>query len=438
MNLTIVHLSLQLFCRSPYFSFSSANTESSVSLSNIFVKKSFHNFFRDSNNKNNIDLKIYSSGFHHFLAPVIYTESESTYIHKRFYTRTVLKHYQKYKIKKCLFTDCRTNLAYNGGAIICINAEIELQVRKSAFVNCYATTSGGSIYAVCKSIDTAMTCFEGSKTDNNGQSVVFESTLTLVEQVIVFDCGPETKSLSQTSLFRNGSVSIQNSNFSSNRPVTSECCVSLVSCEALNFRLNNIEKNNGNGLFYIFEGNELSCFEQCNVVNNSSPSESPPFVLLITTFTIRQFIFINNSFGKYFDIKKGNQIIVSNCKFDHNESIFENDNGIIAQNNCIFNQISAHTNHMTIPMTNKCFAYEGTDVTPSQTPKQTPPPSMTEFIVTPTAQPPLPTQTPIIWVPNGLFFVQYWLIIYASIITPIFILIHCITTKSTRSIRALN
>ena len=345
---------------------------------------------------------------------------------------------KKMKIMKCIFHEC-SSANENGGAIQCCSDDVGCFVQKSGFFDCFTLSSGGAIFASCNETELIMTCFYDTFANKSGQSVEINASIIMVDQMIIFNCGPEEKNSKRTASFIRGFTSIQNSNISSNRQVDRECGVSLVDCETLIFRLNMIEKHKGNGLFFVSYDNELSCFEQCNVVNNTTPVNSSAFTLVADGLLIRKFVFVGNSFSRYFSFEKGDRVTLNECKFDHDESGMDEKSSIL-QKNCKYKIKNIHLNNMTIPQTMKCFALNSPDSVPTTaTPTQSiaatesPSPSIEEVIAQTMTE-----TVPIEWMPKGMFFIQYWLILYAAIITPIFVIIHCVTTRSVRTIKALN
>ena len=350
----------------------------------------------------------------------------------------------KIKITRCIFYQCNNkNMNVSGGALLINNFNTTVAITRTGFIYCKSSLYGGAIYAVCNDIDMTLTCFEENRALKGAQSFYVNSGNFHCYQVIISECGLKLNPLSRTTLVYNSSVVMDNTNISSNRFVTSENGISLVDCGTTAFKLNYLANNCGNGLLFISSIDDSSSFELCNLINNTGPDDLPMIYVFAKYLVFRKFVISDNSFNTYLEMVHVDKLSFVLCKFDC--SMLKLGSSMqLNLKQCHFDLKDIKLNTINYPMQFRCYALGATDppelVLPTMTPLPAPGlarphpqpvpdyPEIPEYIPPPTFD----------WMPPGMVMKQYGLILFASIITPICIVIHCITTRGSRDIKALN
>ncbi|EAY20816.1 hypothetical protein TVAG_436400 [Trichomonas vaginalis G3] len=344
------------------------------------------------------------------------------------------------EIIQCVFSQIDSkNFSTNGGALLCENNETNAVIIRSGFIYCKSIQKGGCIYMNCKSVNISMTCFEDSRAMGGCQAFYLSASLIDLDDSIISECGMKKNDLvSTTTQFYKSPIRIQNSNVSCNRRVLFDCGLTFIECLHAELGFTSIANNLGNGLFN-FEFINPSKLNACNVINNSGSDASPMINLNIQNFVFQKVTFAKNSIPQFLEIINAKSILFSNCRFDL--SLLEiGSYEEIQITLCKFEQTNPNLNRLRDPLQFRCYALSATD----------PPELILEynphlvqkketFFAEPTKiDIDMNKEPEVNWMPPKMLAKQYGLILFTSIITPIFIVIHCITSKGSREIRALN
>ena len=432
-NISLIHLSINSLSHSPFIS--NSKDAFCIKKSNLF--NHFSSFYFSF--KSNIFFE--KTNFNHFLSVPIHIDSYRKQ-EKTFTEFTEFKGEDKVKIMRCIFYQCNNkNLNVSGGAILIKNMNTVLSVTRTGFIYCKSSLLAGAVYAQCNDIDMTLTCFEENRALEGGQSFYLSAFNIHFYQLIISECGLKLNPLKVTSLICNSSLQMDNTNISSNRFVKSENGISLVDCGHTTFKMNYMANNKGNGLIFIHNIAESSNFELCNIINNTGKDDLPMIYTRTKMLDFRKFIFINNKFPEFIEAEESGKITFVLCKFD--ASIETIGTCIqVFQKQCHFDLTNINLHTINYPMAFRCYALGATDPPELQLPTQTPVPApgiqryqtkseeqnIPEYIPPPTFN----------WMPPGMAARQYGLVLFASIVTPICIVIHCITTRASRDIQALH
>ena len=380
---------------------------------NIFSLKNINNFIFGQN----LNLKISNSQFKLYLNNLIFLnnliEKNLTINERKIYLKN------KIKIIKCSFFKCipiEKNI--NGGAIFIDNKEGSTLILKSIFSNCKSTGNGGSIYINNDLININMTCIEESRATLFGQSIYLISPTLSISEVLISNCGSKKKKGSYTTYLEKCEIDLIFCNISNNPEIQNFCGLNLIDSELIDFKFSTFNTNFGNGLIKIFNCDEGSSFQKINFINNTIGINNYFFNLKINGLIIKKCYFFNNDFENLTNNFNINFIL---CKFDFNNEYLIN----LSNSKCKF-EYNSFPPIITYQY-NQCSLKED---------------SINKIFIPNPTKSLLPTiyipPSTIDWVPEGMIIKEFGLLIFASIIIPIFLIIHCISSKDIRNIKALN
>ena len=432
MNISLIQLSLSSLSNSPFIS----NSKDSF----ILLKSTFSYHFSPLYFSKHPKAEFNKINFRHFLSVPVHVTSYKKN-EKTFTEFTEFKDEEKVKITKCIFYQCNNkNMNTSGGAIFIQNWNTSLSVMRTGFIYCKSSLMAGAVYACCNDIDMTMTCFEENRALKGAQSFYINAYNAHFYQAIISECGLKLNPLKITTFVYNSSFSMDNSNISSNRFVTNENGLSLIDCSYVSYKYNYMANNLGNGLLFISYIGETSNFELCNIINNTGTDDLPMIYVRTKLIDFRKFIFKENTFPMFIETDHSERITFVLCKFD--SSIETLGTCIeVTQKQCHFDLDNIKLHTINYPMPFRCYALGATDPPELAYPTQTPLPAPG---IQRHQKPPEPQLPPYIppptfnWMPPGMAARQYGLILFASIITPICVVIHCITTRGSRDIQAIN
>lgn len=431
MNISVISLSAKSLLSSPYF----MSSLSSSRKSNIFYKTNYFNSFSSFYKTYSTNSKFIQSRFHKILSPaVVISNYQQTFQTINQFTKVSDN---KIEISRCVFSDIENqDKSTNGGAILCDNQETIVNIERTGFIYCKCASKGGAVYFNCKNVNMTMSCFEENRALDGCQAYYIESPDISLDDMIISECGlKQNHMILKTSEVSQANVNIKTSNYSSNRKVLFEGGLSFRECVKADVQFTLFSNNLGNGLFHI-ETKEISRFDSCNVINNTGSESSPLLLLNVQKIDFNKITFAKNSIPTFLEIAKAHAILFSNCRFDTSLLDF----GYYEQIQitlCKFEQTNPNLVRIKDPLQFRCYALSATDPPDIFIPQILP--KKETFFAEPSKFEIPENKAPTFnWMPPGMLAKTYGLILFASIITPIFIVIHCITSKGSREIRALN
>jgi len=371
------------------------------------------------------------SKFDHFLESVLVLsqviEKKSKIVERREYSDDSVK------ILRCVFSECiNSDKGINGGAIFVENSNSIIMVVRSTFRSCRTMGNGGGIFAKCESILLNMTCYDNCRAALGDHSFFVSADNAVCSFSHIFECGYKKGKGPQTFSFNYADLVFEMNNVSSNKKSIYGTGLNFLNCTPVAFRLCHISNNIGNGLFRVLKCDENSKFDSCNIVNNSVYEESSLITFQGEELYLRKFLFFQNEFSQFYHVEEGSVIVFAQCKFDFEEQSIGS-NSVITIKKCKFDVSSVSIHSINGDSTIKCYNMGNNDIEISTILEKTP-----SLSIAPTPTPSAFISPTVNMIPPGMIFREYGLIIFAAIVIPIFIVIHCISTKGIRNIRALN